>query len=56
MDNTSGVWKEVVRETGNYQRPRMYRFAPVRTRKVRLTVLATNGAPSATVYEVRLYR
>jgi hypothetical protein len=51
----AGGWREVVRETGNYQRRRVHRFPPVRTSRLRLTVQATNGAPPATVYEVRLY-
>ncbi|MHB0874803.1 MAG: hypothetical protein ACYC5O_02040, partial [Anaerolineae bacterium] len=40
---------------GNHQRRRRHEFATVRTTALRLTVLATNGAPSARVYEVRAY-
>jgi hypothetical protein len=54
-DESAGAWRELARVTNNFQRRRTHDFAPVRTRRVRLTVMATNGAPSATVYELRLY-
>ncbi len=48
--------KVVVEETGNYLRKRVHTLAaPVSGRKVELEVLATNGAPTARVFEVRLY-
>jgi hypothetical protein len=49
-------WQEIFRETNNHHRRRRHEFPPVRTRRLRLTVHATNGAPSARVYEVRVYR
>ncbi|MGQ9552686.1 MAG: FAD-dependent oxidoreductase [Anaerolineae bacterium] len=49
-------WQDLFEERGNYQRRRRHQFAPMRTNTLRLTVLATNGAPSARVYEVRAYR
>ena len=48
-------WRVVARETENFQRHRVHRFNPVVASKVRLTVLATNGARSARVYEIRVY-
>lgn len=39
----------------NYFRVRRHEFAPVETKRVRLDVTATNGDPSARVYEVRAY-
>ncbi len=48
--------KVVVEETGNYLRKRVHRLsASVVGSKVELEVLATNGAPTARVFEVRLY-
>ncbi len=41
--------------SGNYQRLRRHRFAPVTARAIRVRVLATNGAPEARLYEVRCY-
>ena len=59
-DYTLSVWREgrwvpVVRERGNYHRRRVHRFGPVATPKLRLSIEATNGDPSARVYEVRCY-
>jgi len=50
-----GEWTELARVTGNYQRRRVCTFDPVQATKLRLDVLATNGAPAARVYEVRAY-
>ncbi|HIE50160.1 MAG TPA: FAD-dependent oxidoreductase, partial [Armatimonadetes bacterium] len=52
----AGGWKTVVEVEGNYQRRRVHRFAPVTARQLRLEVRATNGDPSARVYEIRVYR
>jgi hypothetical protein len=49
------AWTTVVTEKGNYQRHRVHRFPAVIATKLRLTVLATNGDPSARVFEVRVY-
>jgi len=51
----SGRWQELVSVAGNYHRRREHRFEPVVAAKVRLTVTATNGDPSARVYALRLY-
>ena len=52
----SGGWRELVRVTDNYVRRRVHRFDPVRSRRLRVVVEATNGAASARIYEVRVYR
>ncbi len=52
----NGAWREVVRVTGNYQRQRKHVLpTPVETTQVRVVVHATNGDPSAALYEVRFY-
>lgn len=51
--DVDGTWREVVTVTGNYQRRRNHDFAPVTARALRLEVRATNGSPSARVYELR---
>ena len=45
----------VVSETDNFQRHRIHRFARRTVERLRLRVNATNGAPSARVYEIRAY-
>lgn len=50
-----GSWRTVAEARENYFRRRVHRFEPVRSDRLRLTVLATNGAPAARVYEVRVY-
>lgn len=52
---SGGPWREVASERGNYHRRRLHHIAPVRGDAVRVKVLATNGAPSARLYEVRVY-
>ncbi|MGQ9632546.1 MAG: FAD-dependent oxidoreductase [bacterium] len=47
--------KEIVKATGNYQRKAIHRFDPIETQTIRLNVQATNGAPSARVFEIRVY-
>ncbi len=51
-----GRWIPLVRERGNFQRRRVHRFQSVTGAKLRLTIHATNGDPSARVFEVRAYR
>lgn len=51
-----GEWRELVRVTGNYQRRREHPIEPVTATRVRVTVTATNGDPSARIYALRLYR
>lgn len=50
-----GMWKTVAEVKGNFQRRRIHRFATCETDGVRIEVEATNGDPSARVYEVRCY-
>jgi len=51
-----GNWTTVLEVKGNYQRHRIHKFAqPIHTNMVRLTISATNGDPSAQVYEIRCY-
>jgi hypothetical protein len=48
-------WTDVAVVKENYMRHRVHNFARVRAAKVRLTVEATNGDPSARVFEIRVY-
>ena len=48
-------WKRVAGEAGNYMRRRVLYFEPVVSDGVRIEVQETNGAPSARIYEVRIY-
>ncbi|WP_135550691.1 FAD-dependent oxidoreductase [Paenibacillus cymbidii] len=51
-----GRWMPVGAIFGNYQRrAAIVPEAPVRTDRLRVTVFATNGDPSAALYEVRCY-
>lgn len=50
------AWHPVVEVAGNYQTRRRHRLAEVaRTDRLRVLVHATNGDPSAAIYEVRCY-
>ena len=48
-------WTVLVIEKGNFQRRRVHRFDAVSASKLRLMVQATNGDPSARVFEIRVY-
>ncbi|MCR2805426.1 FAD-dependent oxidoreductase [Paenibacillus soyae] len=51
-----GTWQTIHRETGNYQRLRQHVLPePAKTTKLRVVIEATNGDPSAAIYEVRCY-
>jgi hypothetical protein len=50
-----GEWKTIASVTDNYQRRREHRIDRISADKLRLNVLATNGAPMARVYEIRIY-
>ncbi|MGG1516074.1 FAD-dependent oxidoreductase [Paenibacillus oryzisoli] len=51
-----GAWQEVIRIEGNYQRHCRHTMSPpVTTTKLRIVIHATNGDPSAAMYEVRCY-
>ncbi|MCD6350804.1 MAG: FAD-dependent oxidoreductase, partial [Armatimonadetes bacterium] len=49
-------WVSVAKVTGNFQRWRRHQFPAVTTTRLRLVVHATNGAPSARVFEIRAYK
>lgn len=51
---TEDGWSTLVSVKDNYQRLRRHEFAaPVTTRRLRVIVTATNGDPSAALYEIR---
>ncbi len=50
-----GRWEELCTVTGNYVRRRAHRFDPITADRLRVLVHATNGAPSARIYEIRVY-
>lgn len=50
-----GQWTTVCSQRGNYHRHNIHRFPAVTTQKLRIQVLATNGDPSARIFEVRCY-
>ena len=53
--HVDGRWRVVASEEGNFQRHRIHRFPPVTTKRLRVNVDATNGDPSARIYEIRAY-
>ena len=50
-----GVWEKAVAVEGNFHRKRVHRFDAVVADAIRINVTATNGGPSARIYEVRIY-
>jgi hypothetical protein len=52
----NGKWQQVVAERLNFQRFRQHSFAPVQTKKLRLTVESTHGVSFARVFEIRAYK
>lgn len=55
IDDGKG-WKTVAKASDNFQRRRIHRFETSAVKKIRLTVLATNGDRSARVFEIRAYK
>lgn len=56
-DYTIEIGNERIEVTGNYHRHRRHAFAqPVTTDKLRIAIQATNGDPTAAIYEVRCYQ
>jgi hypothetical protein len=49
-------WERLLEIKGNHQRRRRHRFPDVTASKIRLDILATSGANSARLYEVRVYK
>ena len=53
---TGGNWQRVAEIKDNYQRLRRHQLAAaVTTDKLRVVIIATNGDPSASIYEIRCY-
>lgn len=48
-------FETILKVRGNYLRFRVHRFSEVSARKLRVVVYATNGDPSARIYEIRVY-
>jgi len=49
-------WNTLISVRGNYQRHRRHQLTnAVQANRIRVVVLATNGDPSAAIYEVRVY-
>lgn len=55
VEDHTGVWHEVISVEGNFQRKRIHTIKRSRYRRVKLVITATNGDPSARLYEMRLY-
>ena len=51
-----GSWRDLLEVQGNYVRKRVHTFPEVQSSGLRLRVNTTNGAPSARLYEVRVYQ
>lgn len=52
---SGGNWRSVVRVTDNYQRLCRHEFPVASTDRLRVIVTATNGDPSAAIYEIRCH-
>ncbi|MFP4057863.1 MAG: FAD-dependent oxidoreductase [Candidatus Brocadiia bacterium] len=50
-----GAWETVAEVADNVQYRRVHAFEPLRARRLRIEVRATNGAPEARLYELRVY-
>lgn len=51
-----GAWEQLLEVKENYQRHCRYTLAqPVQTQRLRVVIVATNGDPSAAIFEVRCY-
>jgi hypothetical protein len=49
-------WEVIAEFRGNYHRRRIHRFDTVKSRKLMLEIYASNGDPTARVYEIRVYK
>ncbi|MBO3842858.1 MAG: FAD-dependent oxidoreductase, partial [Candidatus Brockarchaeota archaeon] len=49
-------WRVVAEFKGNYHRRRIHRFDMVKSKKLMLEVYASNGHPTARLYEIRVYK
>jgi hypothetical protein len=55
-DNEISSWIKLCEVKGNYQRRRIHKFSTIRTNKLKIEVLATNGYPAVQIYELRAYK
>ncbi len=51
----NGQWVPLVKELDNFQRHRIHRFRTAKADKLRLTVSATHGDSSVSLFEIRAY-
>jgi len=49
-------WQELSHMTENHQRRNVLRFESIVTKRLRVTIRATNGVPEARIYEIRVYK
>jgi len=49
------TWETIIKVEGNYHRRRIHRFNTVSSNKLMLEIYASNGDPTARVYEIRVY-
>lgn len=55
QDSETGAWIKQCSITGNSLRRRVHTFAPTSTKSLRVTIVATNGGPTARIIEIRAY-
>jgi hypothetical protein len=48
-------WRCIVVVNGNYQKTRRHTLQSVSTDRIRVEIHATNGAPCAEIFEIRVY-
>lgn len=48
-------WNKILDQKDNYIRRRVHQFDKIIANKLRITILSTNGADTARIYEVRVY-
>ena len=54
-DKKNETWAEIVCVRNNFHRKRIHKFKPVKSSKLRIDILATNGDRSARIFEIRVY-
>jgi hypothetical protein len=47
--------KKIAEETGNFHRKKIHKFKKAKASKLKIEISAANGAPFASVYEIRIY-
>lgn len=55
LARSGGQWRSLVKVRGNYQRQRVHKLEAQMVEALRLEVEATNGDPSARIFEIRVY-